>query len=128
MEILLRSAEESFVKLSPAADFNRANLACKWGILARYRGEWDLAEERFAKAIAMLEPLTETGRRAMAFQELGSAWFHRGDVALARYRESRLPECLAFARSCYERSVECDSLGGGNTDLARRRLEDCHRG
>ena len=101
------------------------NLTVKRGQLARYRGEWELAERTLRQAIDELHPLSfdsDPFIKQEALCELGTAYFYLGDIALARHRESGDQQLLGKAVTCYEASVNHDSMGDGDTSPARRRL------
>jgi tetratricopeptide (TPR) repeat protein len=125
IEILLLSAEEGIDESGPYAGFNRANLCNKRGLLARFRGQWELAEQEIRTAIFLFESMTlspSTDLAAMAFREVGTAYYNLGDVYLARFRETNDPADRDRAQECYELSVDHDQKGGGSTQLARERL------
>jgi hypothetical protein len=125
IEVLLRSANDVVQGTGDYAEFNEANLYNKRGLLARFRGEWERAEREIETAIRLLTPMTSSSSShlaAIAFQEIGTAYYNLGDVFLARCRETKNSALRDRAKECYRLSVVNDEKGGGDTGLAQERL------
>src|SRR5437763_375805 len=90
-KFFLNSAKDVVRETGQYAEFNEANLYNKLGLLARFRGEWERAEEEIETAIRLFKPMTgslSSDLAASAFQELGTAYNNLGDVFLARFRDT----------------------------------------
>jgi hypothetical protein len=110
----------------PRQTFNIANAHNKIGKCARFSRDWETALDHLDKAIAMLSPMCEDGNSLpehlrQAQQELADAYFLRGEVQMARYRQTAADSARESAASDFHTSILIDDqLGQDSSDTASR--------
>lgn len=117
----------------PQQNFNVANAHTKIGKCARFSRDWDAALTHLGKAIEMLTESAK-GRDVTADdlrriqQELADAHFLRGEVHMARFRQTAATADRQNAESDFRASLSLDQQLRQDSLLAANRLRSLHPG
>jgi len=120
--LLRRSIELEEGTPGPNQQFNIANAYNKLGYHYRFRRGWDRAITALGQAINRLTALAALQGDRQVGRELATAFFHLGEVHMARWRLRGAAEDHREAVRCFERSVQEDAGWGNDDSLARSRL------
>lgn len=111
----------------PQQEFNVANAHNKIGKWARFTRDWDAALIHLGKGIEILTPMGKGGgplvnERQRIQQELADAHFLRGEVFMARFRQTALPTDRERAVAEFCACMALDVTLGNDTAQSARRL------
>ncbi len=127
--IVSSALDLAFMTPGPQQTFNIANAHTKIGKCARFSRDWDAALEHLGKAIEMLSQMTN-GIIAppidlrQIHMELADAYFLRGEVYMARYRQTASNFDHDNAESNFHASILLDKELGQDSSETVNRIHD----